>query len=259
MRKLRTAALGLALGLSVPGLNTAHAIITRHDLPDEYYVVTDDKFPALVDLLKRGDCMGTLIHESYLLTVAHCAAELPKGKTLQIKGISNTVDKVILHPGWEKDSDGDPAKFDIALVHLKQPVKDVKPVPIYKKTDELGATVFLIGRGVHATGLVGEKGGKDDGKLRRASNRVAAVNQHSLTLIFRRPDDPGVMGTEGVGAAGDSGCPVFIVQNGVAYLAGLNSGGEDDGPIDIGKYGAKDYQTRVSQYLKWINDILSSK
>ena len=54
----------------------AQAIIIRDDLDDSNYLVNDSDYPALVDLIERGDCIGTLVHESYLLTVAHCAADL---------------------------------------------------------------------------------------------------------------------------------------------------------------------------------------
>ena len=67
------------LVLGVLAVSTARAIIIRHDLADADYIVADADYPALVDLFRPNDCIGTLVHESYLLTVAHCAADLSTG------------------------------------------------------------------------------------------------------------------------------------------------------------------------------------
>lgn len=106
----------------------AYAIITRHDLSDSDYVVADADYPALVDLFEPNDCIGTLVHESYLLTVAHCAVDLRKGQSLKVNGVSHPIAEVILHPKWRKRRD----EFDIALVRFKKPVNGVAPLPIYR-------------------------------------------------------------------------------------------------------------------------------
>jgi hypothetical protein len=227
----------------------AGAIIIRHDVEDAAYVVDDESFPALVDLISPGDCIGTLVHPSYLLTVAHCAIDLSVGGTLEVAGAAHPVAEVILHPSWE-----DLDEFDIALVRLTTPVTTVEPLPVYRGDGELGAVVTLVGRGVTATGLAGEEGGDSDGQLRRATNVVTDVSTHHLELRFDSDGQPGLTALEGVGAAGDSGCPAFIDVDGTRYIAGLNSFGDGSGAADVGQYGALDYQTRVSQYLPWIEE-----
>ena len=156
-----------------------HAVITRHDLSDSNYVVADVDYPALVNLFEPSDCIGTLVHESYLLTVAHCAADLRNGQSLKVNGVSHAIADVIMHPKWRKKRD----EFDIALVRFKKPVHGVTPLPIYRGTDELGSVITLVGRGDHATGLDGERRAKNDGKLRRATNIVSGVDDHFLSLI----------------------------------------------------------------------------
>ena len=37
------------------------------------------------------------------------------------------------------------------------------------------------------------------------------------------------------------------------YIAGLNSLGDGGKGIKVGQYGSRDYQTRVSQYLEWLD------
>lgn len=239
----------LVFGVALCLAPSAQAIVVLHDLADANYVVEDADHPALVDLISPGDCIGTLVHESYLLTVAHCAVDLTVGQTLQVNGAGHAVAEVTQHPSWQ-DLDA----FDIALVRLATPVTTVAPLPIYRETNELGAVITLVGRGVTATGEQGEEGGESDGKLRRATNVVTAANGHFLEIIFERSDENGVTEFEGVGAAGDSGCPAFIDVEGVPHIAGLNSYGDGNGNADVGQYGARDYQTRISQYLPWLDE-----
>jgi hypothetical protein len=180
---MKTLVIGL-VGIAVAGcglLTVPHpsAIIIRHDVPDAEYVVADAEYPALVDLISRGDCVGTLIHESFVLSVAHCAVDLTRGDSLEVGGAAHVVAGVYLHPQW-KDRD----KYDIALVRLEQPVTGVDPIPIYRGSDELGAVVTLVGRGVTATGVDGEAGGHTDGNLRRATNVVSAANDQFLEVVF---------------------------------------------------------------------------
>jgi hypothetical protein len=225
----------------------ASAIITRHDVDDSEYVVDDGDYPALVDLFEPGDCLGTLIHESYLLTVAHCAEDMRASQTLQVGDHSVGITDIIEHPdynGW---------KYDIALIQLDEPVTDVTPYPLYRDTDEEGQTLILLGRGVHGTGIEGEPGATDDAKLRRATNVVTWATAQWIEVNFEEPGGDGITDMEGVGASGDSGGPAFIETEDGLAIAGLNSWGDSTPPIEIGQYGAQDYSTRVSQYLDWID------
>lgn len=231
----------------------AEAIVIRHDVADAQYVVPDAAYPEVVDLISRGDCAGTLVHPSFLLTVAHCATDLAVGATLTVAGDPHAVAEVFLHPSW-RDQDA----YDIALVRFAAPVTGVAPVPIYRGADELGETITIVGRGDTATGLVGEGDARNDGQLRRATNVVTSVNAHFLEVAFERATESGVTALEGVGAAGDSGGPSFLEVGGVRYLAGLNSYGEEADASEVAAYGSRDYQTRVSRYLDWLDGILPS-
>ena len=242
---------GVRIGLGILGLQLvvaadAHAIIVRHDVEDARYLVDATDYPALVDLFEPGDCIGTLIHESYLLTVAHCATDLYAGGFLAVGGTPYEIAEVVLHPEWT-DAEG----FDIGLVRLASPVRGVAPIALYRGHDEVDRTLTLLGRGVTATGKEGEPGGVADGKLRAATNVVDAADEHFLRIVLDRPGH-GATELEGVGASGDSGGPGFLEVDGVRYLAGLNSWG-DDCDVEVGQYGAADYQTRVSGFTAWID------
>ena len=242
----------LVAGLIAFVLTTVSGIIIRDDLDDANYVVNDSDYPALVDLIERGDCIGTLVHESYLLTVAHCAADLDPGDSLSVNGTEYSVAEIIPHPQWNKRRD----EYDIALVRFSQPVRGVTPLPIYRGGDETGSLITLVGRGVTSAGLTGERGGRDDGILRKCTNVVTSVDDHFIEIRFERPGEDSITTLEGVGAAGDSGCPAFIEIDGVSYIAGLNSWGDGPRGVRVGQYGAFDYQTRVTQYLGWLDSIV---
>lgn len=223
----------------------------RHDVADASYVVRDDAYPALVDLISRGDCIATLVHPRYLLTVAHCAMDVSAGAALNVNGTSYAIDEVLLHPSWRDRDD-----YDIALVRLATEVTGVTPMPLYRGSDEMGALLTIVGRGDTGTGLLGEGSATNDGLLRRANNVVTSVNAHFIEVRFERSSDSGVLPLEGVGAAGDSGCPAFIDVGGVPHVAGLNSYGEEGSAAEVAAYGSFDYQTRVSQYLDWIDGVI---
>ncbi len=232
----------------VPG--SALALSTRHDVPDESYVVPDEDYPAVVDLWP-GDCTATLIRDDALLTVAHCAEDLRMGWILDIAGEDRAVSRVVLHPdyrGWASD---------IAVVFVDSPVDHVVPHALYEGVDELGATLTLVGRGLHATGLDGERGGRMDFQLRRAQNVVSRVSEHWLEVVFESPTDPTVLPLEGVGIAGDSGGPAFVETPDGLAIAGLNSWGDAPRPWDIGKYDGWDYSSRVSTYIDWVRGVLA--
>lgn len=248
----------LCIGLAVVGVQfavtpAANAIIIRHDVADAEYVVPNAEYPAIVDLIAQGDCIGTLVHESYLLTVAHCATDLTVGASLDVNGVAHSVAEVILHPSWQ-----DRDEFDIAMVRFDAPVTGVVPIQLYRGADELGSVVTIVGRGVTATGLVGEAGAQEDARLRRATNVVTAVNEQFIEIVFERDQEAGITELEGVGAAGDSGCPVFIEVGGERYLAGLNSYGDEANASSVGAYGSRDYQTRVSRFLDWLDGIVGT-
>jgi hypothetical protein len=240
----------LLLACAAAGLGTiqdASAIITRHDVTDDEYVVDDSDYPALVDLFWPGDCIGTLITNNTLLTVAHCAEDLRDSDSLIVNGTPHNIDTIMLHPDWDGWNN------DIALVRFENEVNDVTPYAIYKGIDEEGEMLTLVGRGVHATGLEGEPGATTDGLLRRATNRVSSTTNQWLEVYFEDPDGTDALtDLEGVGAAGDSGSPAFLDTDDGFVIAGLNSWGDAPRGVQIGQYGAFDFSTRVSQFADWI-------
>jgi secreted trypsin-like serine protease len=244
-------------------LHHAHAISMRHDIPDSQYLVDSSSYPALVGLHSEqserdqwGHCMSTLIAPAVLLTVAHCANDFVndkkwKGKPIMISGIPHEIQQVVLHPDWSEDKD----ENDIAIIRLVTPLPpgsrllNVSPLTIYTGRDEKpGDKILIVGSGIHSTGLQGEKKGTNDGKLRQATNTLQKVTDQFLTVRFRKPTDHGVSRLEGVGNSGDSGGPVFNEQG---QIVGINAT-TPESDSRVGKYGAQDWQIRVSSFLEFI-------
>jgi hypothetical protein len=158
---------------------------------------------------------------------------------------------------WHADAD---LKVDIALVHLAQPVAGCAPVRLYTGVDEDGLVVTFVGRGATGTGLTGVDGGKWDGQLRAATNRVTQADGPLLQFRFDAPDDAGVTPLEGISGEADSGGPAYLERDGVLFTVGVSSS-QDPRPAKRrrGAYGVLEYYTRVSYFADWIREVLSGE
>ncbi len=229
---------------------SAFAITKRHDRTDKQYLDKASSFKQVCKLANAGD--ATLIAKQWLITAAHVANSV-KGRlnclTVEFAGKQYKADKIFIHPQWV-----DMGPHDIALIHLTAPVIGVTPVAIYKKMDEKGKNILLVGHGDTRTGQGGEW--TTGFRLRAATNIVDGTDEKFIMMSFTEP--PGGTYLEGISGRGDSGGPAFIEANKKIYIAGVSSVGEDgkNGPAT---YGAKDYYTRVSRHKDWINKILAAK
>lgn len=230
---------------------SAEAIIRRHDLDDSAYIVEATEYPAMVDLLEPGDCIATLIAPTWLITAAHCAEHFVLPGTLTIADNTFEVEAVKLPTTWQDDLD------DIALIQLKEAVTDVAPIGLYTQSDEVGQTVWFVGRGDTNTGLQGQSGASVDGKTRRASNTIVAADNWWIEFVFNSPEDSEVTELEGISGDGDSGGPALIETLDGLKIAGLSSY-QDEGNHNLGTYGVGEYYTRVSQYQAWLAGHMGS-
>jgi len=140
-------------------------IVIRHDVPDSEYRVSASAFPALAYL--PGEGHGVLIAKDWVATAAH-ATTWRTIHELTINGTVRSVGKIIVHPGYKRQSkdmrseDAAPlmaflaGSDDIALIKLQHAVSDVTPISVYKGSDENGKVVEIVGAGSTGNGLVGE-------------------------------------------------------------------------------------------------------
>lgn len=263
-------------------------MIIRHDVEPKQYIVQPNKFPAVVavdsfqeqelvvydkidELLKpsliplvqpapkfytRCDGMGSLIRPDWILSAAHVATELSLEKEITFENTAHDIQQIVLYPSFRNYGlNDDMAEHDIALIQLKQPVKNVMPLPLYKEVDELEKVVTFVGRGDFGTGLTGPD--SVDGKMRQATNRVEKVDDQWLIFEFDAP--PGGTELEGISGPGDSGGPALLETGEGWAIAGISSGNVSNlpsGNLGEGRYGTMEYYTRVSCYLDWIESVI---
>ena len=233
-------------------------IITRHDKADEEYIELAKRLPVTSAVIKYNstDVAGTLITQQWILSAAHVAEYIKEDQKLVWGEDSLIVEKVVLHPGWLEN--GRPE--DIALVKLKTPVADSTPVKIYRDRDEKGREVFIVGNGDYGTGISGPAG--NDGKFRAGTNIIDRVTDDYLIWEFEDPREKPDKVTllEGISGPGDSSGPAFIKNDSTYYLAGISSGQSTDATGGKeGLYGVTEYYTRVSTYVNWIEQTISTE
>lgn len=225
--------------------NPLDAVIIRHDKADVLYLELGRNHREHIAHFNLPGGEGVLIAPRWVLTAAHVAANVRRGTKVTIAGSDHIVRKRYLHPLWLKE-----ARYDIALVHLNLPVSKVNPLPLYRKSDEKGRIVTILGCGLTGNGMIGQKV-KGDRKLRGAHNRVDRTSPSWIKLTFDSPDKG--LELEGVSGYGDSGGPALIEDAGRWCVAGISAVQTFSKPgLYEGKYGVTDYYLRVSSFVSWI-------
>lgn len=288
-RSICSGALLLSSVIAVP----ASAIVRRHDVSDARYQVDPQSIPALAKLPYEGS--GTLIAPSWVVTAAHAVSYMqghPKDWFVTIKGKRRAVARIIVYPGftaaspawkamfkplfdkqsrfdavaWMKKYDAAMANMrDIALLELKVPVSDVKPIPYYTGSAEAGEVAEIFGDGATGTDRTGAPDSAPHrGILRRADNQI--TDAHGPWLRYKFDCGSQALPLEGAIAGGDSGGPLLIKVDGKWTLAGMTHGLDGSlkdvlavrhGTFKQGVCGQTFASTRISFFAKWITGRLS--
>jgi secreted trypsin-like serine protease len=265
MNSLRTICILLSFSL----LPVSHGIIVRHDVASGDYEVRAIDYPSVFFLERQGNrkvCVATVIHPQWALTAAHCAEETLLDDTVaagrrfavDVANRNREIDLVIKHPDYDQQSASD---IDLALLRFRNPSPSPRPVPLQTSNTELGEIVTLVGWGYFGIGTLGRQ--YDDGRMRRANNRVTVAERY-LRFEFDDPRDRDLesLSLEGVPGLGDSGGPAFIENASGLALAGIAVGqikGSDFSEETQGKYGAIAIYERVSRHIDWIETVVGSK
>lgn len=229
---------------------SAHAIVIRHDVPDEEYKVKENTIPQLATFYFDG-AHGTLIEPSWIITAAHATFCVSPDSSILINGNLVNVENVYIHKDYK------PGKsHDIALIQLREPVADVIPFAINTDSNELDKNLWFIGIGGTGNGLTGQTvdNYENKGQMRKAQNNVTFAKGPLLKFDFNEGNE--ALPLEGVsgGGGGDSGGPAYMFQDKLGIVYGISSRVEGG---DIGKYGVKEVYSRTSYFVPWIQQIIS--
>lgn len=257
------------LALSQPAL----AVVIRHDVPDLRYRIQEAQMQAVANLPHEGH--GVLIAPRWILTAAHATQWHPVTE-IMLNGKCRKVERLIVHKGYKPlpkeltavGADVAPAlavlaaSDDIALMMLVEPVSDVRPLELYRGSEEAGKLMQVVGMGATGNGDMGQlPHSAHRTALRRAYNLVDTADTRWLGYVFDA--GPGAHPLEGMSGNGDSGGPVLVEEQGGWKLAGLTAWTSAEGKIGAGipgKYGTRSFAVRVSRYLHWIDqEIVTSK
>lgn len=232
-------------------------IVTRHDKDENLFLKNPSDYPATIQLRLRDltglvEMEGTLIAPNWIVTAAHGLNSVDANQTISILDSLYQISQIITHPSFEG------FEHDIALIKLDKKIIGVEPIPLYRDTNELGKLITIMGRGGSGTGQTGPL--QYDSKFRLATNKIDSVSSYWIKFRFDEPSNPNSTDLEGISGPGDSGGPAFIEFNGQNYLAGISSNqlSEQIG-VKEGHYGVIEYYTRVSNYIQWIDEVISGK
>jgi hypothetical protein len=160
--------------------------------------------------------LGTPIAADYFITAAHIGGSV--GDTITYQGDTYTTTAVSTDPDT-----------DLRIWKVSGDFPDYAPL-FTTPGGEVGQTLYVFGRGtqrgsaVTVNGsLAGWQWGTYDDVQRWGQNVVDSIQQGFLVANFDSPANGG-LANEATLSAGDSGGGVFIKQNGMWSLAGINYG-----------------------------------
>lgn len=271
--------------------------IIRHDVDKEKYIELAKRaeFQSVGEIWINTYFSGSavLISDKYVLTAAHNVIEsdtridtinnngqifyanvpinhrVVKSDSLFVR-LDNkrlSVDEVIVHPKYLSDIDR--GEYDLVLLKLKKPVKNIEPANLSFSTDEINSNVTGVGYG--ASGVAD----KEDVSMKMEKlagqnvvDSIGGLSENGLKIYlfsdFDSPDDPRAnkLGSptprelEYLSAAGDSGGGLFREnQNNRMELIAINKGTQFD-HRQFQKtihYGQTMRWTRLAPFQEWIS------
>lgn len=224
--------------------------------------------PGMATVKNRFFCGGTVVAERWVMTAAHClfgsfGQEIRPSSLRVITGIDNLetdvpeeeiiVTNIILHPLFNNQQTYSP--FDIALLELGSAV-NVPAVNLFAgdTAEYSGVSSYIAGWG--ATRYVDENDVDYPSQLQDATVPIVPLARCNSVVSFQglithRQVCAGFLDGGIDACVGDSGGPLFIIEDGVSRQMGITSYGNGCAlPNFYGIY------TSVSHLLPWLSDYI---
>lgn len=225
-----------------------------------------NEFPWQILLTYSGlnaSCGGSIIHESWILTAAHCVyGESPSWRTV-VAGLHDrtseaanpylqrrTIKRIAIHPNYNNST----LDYDIALLELDTPLilnSKVASITLAGNSDDAlynAGTVLTVSGWGHTT-----YGGSAATRLQKVNVPVVSsvTCDGAYGSITNRMFCAGNMASGGVDSCqGDSGGPIFKNDNGTYKLTGIVSSG-----TGCAWPGYPGIYTHVQNLRPWVESI----
>jgi secreted trypsin-like serine protease len=292
-------AIGVAVALGLTA-TAADARINSEFISGGEAVTDDGAWPWQVRLFdshdpQSGFCGGSLISNQWVLTAAHCVVEFGKtaqsvvvgyGSVYQSKLTMVDSDKVIANPQYGTDQKG-----DLALIKLKEPLKNVTTIGLADAETDKAVTAAAAKLTVTGWGALWDFQGFEAAMYTRSGLRM--VSPHKL-LSRNELSSPDQLRQVTIGVIPNDECKASYVAFGEAtnatltitpneICAGSPEGAKDScygdsgGPLVASLGDGKGYvqvgivswgvqcgnpalpgvYSRISQFSKWISDTMA--
>jgi hypothetical protein len=218
-------------------------------------------------------CSATLIGCDVAITTAHCFNSSVSEKNFlffQHAGFV-AIESATRHPAYVAAFPPNTPDFDvlriedIAFIKLSQPVTGITPSTIVALgAPPLGTPGKIVGFGRDPITAISSAGVDDNAGLKRSGTMTIEACEGTLTgedLLCWHPADPPVpLGPPGEDVStceGDSGGPLFVIENSTRVVAGLTKGAVyiSEGQSDLCEPPVDPFDTNVDRHRIWIGGI----
>lgn len=217
-----------------------------------------------------SSCTGTLVHERWVLTAAHCIPKDQLAEDIEVchqeSGCRSShwrcwsATDVEFRPTWDGLDEGETlsrsqSQYDQALVRLRRPIRSVDPAPLTSRIPSRVVGIVLGWGRTQWTFNSDEDTWEWSDTLQKLPVNVKKYHPFYSLLSARNPTSGSDGVTQSYIAPGDSGGPVMIWTLGGWTAVGVGSLVElaSDGKSITGYYAMT-----TSSFMRWFQSVLEN-